>query len=100
MRLQGPGDIDFREVRYGDEPAVAEILSDWEHGSYGNRINAANAVDKWVNDMRVQPGAHPAGADDTYREALIAFMPNGDPLALVVYVVRGANDPKNYPLRS
>lgn len=98
MRLQGPGDIDFREVRYGDEASVGAILADWSHGFYGTRLDPDRAVHKWVNDMRVQPGRHPAGPDDTFRQALIAHMPNGDPLALCVYVVRGANDPKNWPL--
>lgn len=98
MRLQGPGDIEFREVRYGDEAAVAAILADWSHGFYGARLDPAKAVHKWVNDMRVEPGQHPCPAGYSFRQALIAFMPNGDPLSLVVYVVRGANDPKNWPL--
>lgn len=98
MRLQGPGDIEFREVRYGDEAAVAEILADWEHGTYGARLDPSKAVHKWVNDMRVEPGQHPCPPDYSFRQALIAYSSSGEPMALVVYVVRGANDPKNFPL--
>lgn len=97
MILRGPT-FEFRDVRYGDEDAVAAILADWSHGLYGKRLDTAAYVRKLVNDMTVQPGEHPATPDSIYREALVSFMPNGDPLALCVYVVRGGNDPKNWPL--
>lgn len=98
IELIGPGGT-FRDVRYGDEAAVLEILSDWQYGGKSVRaVDAANMTHKWVHDMTVQPGDHPATSDSTYREALIAFMPTGEPLALCVYVVRGGNDPKNWPL--
>lgn len=99
MILQGPGDIQFRDVRFGDEDDIFTLCRGWTHdGRRFSRRSAENAVQKYVNDMEVQPGDHPCNGDSLYREALIAHLPNGDPLALIVYVVRGANDPKNWPL--
>lgn len=99
MRLDVGGGIEFRDVRYGDEDAVYEICSDWTvDGKRFTRSRAERAVQKYVNDMLVEPGEHPATADSRYREALIAFTPSGEPLALIAYVVRGGNDPKNWPV--
>lgn len=99
MILQGPGDIQFRDVRYGDEEAVMTICSDWDGDGKRMRMRRAEeAVHGYVHAMTARPGDHPVLPDSRYREALISFMPNGDPLALVVYDVRGGNDPKNWPL--
>jgi len=99
IQLDGPGDIRFRDVRIGDEDAVFTICQNARIDSRPfTRRGAENMTHKWANDMAVQPGDHPCNADSLYREALIAHLPNDDPLALIVYVVRGANDPKNWPL--
>jgi len=99
IELEGPVGLTFRDVRYGDEDAVFELCQAWTaDGKRFTRERARQAVHKYVRDMEIEPGDHPATADSRYREALIAFGPTGEPLALIVYVVRGANDPKNWPL--
>lgn len=99
INLEGPGGIQFRDVRYGDEEAILEICRDWRaDGQRFTLARAHQAVHKYVLDMELEPGAHPCTADSTYREALISFAADGSPECLCVYVVRGASDPKNFPL--
>jgi len=90
----------WRDVRYGDEADVLTIFGGWDADR--KRMTARRAVEgvhKWVNDMTVQPTEVPATPDSHYRAAMIAHEAGtGDPVALVAWVIRGANNPKNWPI--
>lgn len=97
IELTTPSTV-WRALTMADLDALVTIFSDWRHDDKPhNRGGIEKQLEKWVFDMEVEPSDHPILPDSTYREALICFE-GADPLAIIVFLVRGANDPKNWPL--
>lgn len=85
----------WRAVTMADLDNLVEIFGDWQHDDRQHfRSGIEKQLEKWVNDMIVEPSSYPIGPDALWREAMICF-DGTDPLCVVVYVVRGGNDPKN-----
>lgn len=85
----------WRALTMADLPHLVEIFSDWQHDERHHFPRSIEKqLEKWVLDMIVEQSSYPIGPDALWRESLICF-DGTDALCVLVYLVRGANDPHN-----
>lgn len=94
MEITTPTTV-WRTLLDTDLDSLIELFTDWAHDNKPHpRRGIEQQMEKWVNDMRVEPADRPVLPDSMYRESIICFAADTSVLGFLAYIVYGASHPK------